>query len=49
MLKTNSRPAFLSSKKHTRSGANSNTIEIVKMQIIDQFENGGKTWYIFQF
>lgn len=51
MLKTNSRPAFLSSKKHTSmwSGANSNTIEIVKMQIIDQFENGEKTWHIFQF
>ena len=31
------------------SGANSNMIEMVKMQIIDQFENGEKTWYIFQF
>ena len=49
MLKTNSRPAFLSSKKHTRSGANSNTFEILKMQIIHQFENGEKTWNIFQF
>ena len=49
MLKTSSRPAFLSSKSIQVSGANSNTIEIVKMQIIDQFENGEKTWYIFQF
>jgi len=29
-------------KKHKVSGANSNTIEMVKMQIIDQFENGEK-------
>ena len=45
MLKT-----FLSLKNIQVSGANSNTIEMVKMQIIDQFENGEKkTWCIFQF
>ena len=37
MLKT-----FLSLKNIQVSGANSNTIEMVKMQIIDQFENGEK-------